>query len=41
MNYWEMDVTFKDGKRRKSAQVAVQGWKDGKIVRERFFYNPN
>jgi len=41
MNYWEMDLTFKDGKRKKSAQVAVQEWKDGKIVRERFFYNPN
>lgn len=41
MNYWEMDVTFKDGKRRQSAQVAVQEWKDGKIVRERFLYNPN
>ena len=41
MNYWEMDVTFKDGKRRKSVQVAVQEWKDGKIISERFFYNPN
>lgn len=41
MNYWSMDMTFKDGKRRKSSQVSVQEWKDGKITKERFFYNPN
>lgn len=41
MNYWDMDVTFKGGQRRKSSQVSVQKWKDGKIVKERFFYNPN
>lgn len=39
--YWEFDMTFKDGKRKKTAQVSVQKWKDGKIVKERFFYNPN
>jgi len=39
MNYWDMDVTFKGGKRNKSSQVAVQKWKDGKIVKERFFHN--
>ena len=41
MNYWDMDVTFKGKERKKSSQVAVQKWKDGKIVKERFFYNPN
>lgn len=41
MVYWEMDITFKGGNRKKSAQVSVQKWKEGKIVRERFFYNPN
>jgi hypothetical protein len=38
MNYWDMDVTFKGAPRKKSSQVAVQKWKDGKIVKERFFY---
>lgn len=41
MNYWDMDVTLKGKERKKSSQVAVQMWKDGKIVKERFFYNPN
>lgn len=41
MNYWDMDVTFKGKERKKSSEVAVQKWKDGKIVKERFFYNPN
>jgi hypothetical protein len=34
-----MDVTFKDGNRMKLEQVSVQTWKDGLIVRERFYYN--
>lgn len=38
MNYWDMDVTIKGQPRKKSSQVAVQKWKDGKIVKERFFY---
>lgn len=32
-----MDVTFKGGNRMKLEQVATQDWKDGKIVRERFY----
>ena len=36
---WEMDVTFQGGFRMKLAQVAVRTWKDGQIVRERFYYN--
>ena len=39
MSQWEMDITFKDGKRNKSAQVTVQKWKDDKIVNERFFHS--
>ena len=35
---WYMDVTFKDGKRMKMAQVAVRRWKNGKIAHERFYY---
>ena len=36
---WEMDITFKGGKRVKMEQVAVRHWKNGQIVNERFFYN--
>ncbi len=33
------DITFKDGNRFMLEEVGVQQWKDGKIVRERFYYN--
>jgi len=33
-----MDYTHKEYGARKTTQVAVQHWKDGKIVNERFFY---
>ena len=36
---WEMDITFRGGKRAKFNQVAVRHWKNGKIAHERFFYN--
>ena len=36
---WVWDVTFKDGNRVQMEQVARRQWKDGKIVRERFYYN--
>jgi ketosteroid isomerase-like protein len=36
---WEMEITFKGGKRVKMEQVAVRHWKNGKIANERFFYN--
>ncbi|MCA9704244.1 MAG: nuclear transport factor 2 family protein [Myxococcales bacterium] len=32
------DATFKDGSRIKMEEVAVRTWKDGKIVKERFYY---
>jgi len=39
---WFMDVTFKDGNRKKFTQVAVQRWNEqGQIVKEKFYYNPN
>jgi len=37
--YWHFDMTSKDGKRRVVDEVAVQKWVDGKIVKERFFYD--
>ena len=36
---WEMDITFKGGKRAQMSQVAMRQWKNGKVVHERFFYN--
>ncbi len=36
------DCTFQDGNRFKLEEVAVQKWKDGQIIHERFYYNmPN
>jgi len=36
---WEMDLTFKGGSRVMLRQVSVRHWKDGKIVREKFYYD--
>lgn len=33
-----MDVSFKDGNRVKMAQVAVQQWKEGQVIHERFYH---
>jgi len=38
---WEMDVTYKGAPRMKICQVAVQRWKDGQIINERFYYSMN
>ena len=35
---WSFDITFKDGNRVKMQQVALQTWKDGKIIREDFYH---
>jgi len=35
---WHFDYTHKDWGLRKYTQVNVQHWKDGKIVKEQFFY---
>ena len=32
------DATFKDGNRVKMEEVAVRTWKDGKVIKERFYY---
>ena len=35
---WTFDLTFKGGSRVTMQQVAVQTWKNGKIVREDFYH---
>jgi ketosteroid isomerase-like protein len=37
---WTLDFTGVDGARLHYEQVAQQEWRDGKIVRERFVYDP-
>lgn len=32
------DATLKDGSRMKMEEVSVRTWKDGKVVKERFYY---
>ena len=40
--YYSYDVTFKPmSKRMTMEEVALYSVKDGKVVREQFFYNPN
>lgn len=36
---WSYDYTHKEWGDKKYTQVAMQIWKDGKIIREQFFYN--
>ena len=38
MVQWQYDYTHKDWGVRNYSQVSVQEWKDGKIIREQFFY---
>jgi hypothetical protein len=35
---WQFDYTHKDWGVRKYTQVSIQHWKDGKIIKEQFFY---
>ena len=35
---WTFDVTFKGGNRMVMQQVALQTWKDGKVIREDFYH---
>ncbi len=37
--HWLMEVTVTGGKRVTYNQIALQTWKDGQIVDEKFFYN--
>ncbi len=39
--HWVFDFTNAEGRRFRFDQVALQTWRDGKIVRERFFYDPD
>ena len=36
---WEFDMTPKGGQRMIQRQVAFQTWRDGKVIREVFYYN--
>ncbi len=36
---WHYDYTHKDWGVRNYTQISVQEWKDGKIVKEKFYYN--
>jgi hypothetical protein len=36
---WHYDYTHKDWGERNYTQVSVQEWKDGQIIREKFYYN--
>lgn len=38
MVHWHYDYTHKDWGERNYEQVSVQEWKEGKIIREQFFY---
>jgi hypothetical protein len=35
---WSYDYTHKEWGKRKYTQASVQHWKDGKIIKEQFFY---
>ena len=37
---WIFEITEQSGKRYLLDEIAYQEWKDGKIVRERFYYDP-
>lgn len=37
---WEYDVTYKNGVRYQINEVAVRVWRDGKVVSERFYWDP-
>lgn len=41
MSEWFFDMTYQGGHRSKLQQVAVQKWKDGKIIHEQFYYSGN
>ena len=38
---WTFEAKFKDGSKMANTQVAHRKWKAGKVVFERFFYEPN
>jgi ketosteroid isomerase-like protein len=38
--HWNAEYTFTDGSHMRFDQIAHQLWRDGRIVHERFFYDP-
>lgn len=38
---WEYDVTYKNGKRHVMNEVAVRQWQNGKVIFERFYWDPS
>lgn len=36
---WHYDYTHKDWGAKNYTQISVQEWKDGKIIKEKFYYN--
>ncbi len=37
---WVLDITAPDGSHIHVEELALQTWKDGKIIKERFYYDP-
>jgi ketosteroid isomerase-like protein len=37
---WVFEITAKDGGVKRMDELAIQTWRDGKIVREQFYYDP-
>jgi ketosteroid isomerase-like protein len=37
---WEYDMTYKNGVRYQINEVTVRVWRDGKVVSERFYWDP-
>jgi ketosteroid isomerase-like protein len=37
---WEYDVTYKNGARYQMDEVSVRVWREGKVVSERFYWDP-
>ncbi len=35
---WKLDYRLKNGDQKKYTKVAIQEWKDGRIVREKFYF---
>ena len=38
--HWEFEFIDFEGRSRRVDEIAYQLWRDGKIIRERFFYDP-
>lgn len=38
---WIFELSFKDGRKVALTEVSARRWRAGKVVHERFYYNPN